>query len=106
MHREHQREAVFKDDEDQQEFLATLGEACRKTEWPAAASFLPRRAVCNLENQPVVSNYPLLFKDAWWGRRARVYLPRGSGGCVRPQTTCGGAPLPRPGCPLGTNTGG
>ena len=37
MNRGDQREAVFRDDEDRQKLLATLGEACRKTEWPAVA---------------------------------------------------------------------
>ena len=52
MNRGDQREAVFRDDEDRQKLLAALGEACRKTEWPAVAPppFLPRRAICNLEN--------------------------------------------------------
>jgi hypothetical protein len=52
MHRGHQREAVFKDDEDRQEFLARLGKACRKTQWFAVAPVLPRRTICNLENLP------------------------------------------------------
>jgi hypothetical protein len=52
MNRGDQREAVFRDDEDRQKLLATPGEACRKTEWPAAAPFLPGRAICNLENLP------------------------------------------------------
>jgi putative transposase len=33
MNRGDQREAIFKDDEDRQQFLATLGEACEKTDW-------------------------------------------------------------------------
>ena len=52
MNRGDQREEVFRDDEDRQKLLATLGEACRKTKWAAAAPFLPRRAICNLENLP------------------------------------------------------
>jgi hypothetical protein len=58
MNRGDQREAVFRDDKDRQKLLVTLGEACRKTEWPAAAPFLPRRAICNLENLPVAPTYP------------------------------------------------
>ena len=33
MNRGDQREDIFKDDEDHQRFLFTLGEACGKTEW-------------------------------------------------------------------------
>jgi REP element-mobilizing transposase RayT len=36
------REDIFKDDEDRQQFLATLGEACRKTEWQVHAYCLMR----------------------------------------------------------------
>ena len=43
MNRGDQREAVFRDGEDRQKLLATLGEACRKTEWPAVA---PPRPSC------------------------------------------------------------
>ena len=50
MNRGDQREAVFRDDEDRLKFLATLGEACCKIKRPAAAPFLPLRAICNLEN--------------------------------------------------------
>ena len=50
MNRGDQREAVFRDGDDRQKFLFELGKDCRKTEWPAAAPFLPRRAICNLEN--------------------------------------------------------
>ena len=37
MNRGDQREAIFKDDEDRQKFLATPGEACEKTEWQVHA---------------------------------------------------------------------
>jgi len=37
MNRGDQREAIFRDDEDRQKFLATLGEACQKTEWQVHA---------------------------------------------------------------------
>jgi putative transposase len=37
MSRGDQREAIFKDDEDRQKFLTTLGEACQKTEWQVHA---------------------------------------------------------------------
>ena len=40
MNRGDQREALFKDDEDRQKFLATLGEACEKTEWQVHADCL------------------------------------------------------------------
>ena len=50
MNREDQGEAVSGDDGERQRLLATLGEYCRKTGWLAAAPFLPRRAICNLEN--------------------------------------------------------
>jgi hypothetical protein len=33
MNRGDQREDIFRDDHDRQKFLATLGEACVKTEW-------------------------------------------------------------------------
>jgi hypothetical protein len=52
MNREDQGEAVSGDDGERQRLLAKLGEYCRKTRWPAAAPFLPRRAICNLENLP------------------------------------------------------
>ncbi|HEY5480940.1 MAG TPA: hypothetical protein VIL39_05625, partial [Verrucomicrobiae bacterium] len=63
----------FRDDEDRQKLLATLGEACRKTEWPAVGPFLPRRAICNLENLEGGYKPPLGPKDAWWGRWARIW---------------------------------
>ena len=37
MNRGDQREAIFRDDEDRQRFLSTLGEACLKTEWQVHA---------------------------------------------------------------------
>ena len=37
MNRGDQREAIFRDDEDRQKLLATLGEACQKTEWQVHA---------------------------------------------------------------------
>ena len=42
MNRGDRREDVFKDDLDRQLFLATLEEACRKTEWPVHAYCLMR----------------------------------------------------------------
>lgn len=33
MNRGDQREDIFQDDQDRQRLLATLGEACQKTEW-------------------------------------------------------------------------
>ena len=35
MNRGDQREDVFREDEDRQRFVATLGEACGKTQWRA-----------------------------------------------------------------------
>ena len=35
MNRGDQREDIFRDDQDRQRFLSTLGEACGKTEWQA-----------------------------------------------------------------------
>ena len=35
MNRGDQREDIFRDDQDRQKFLTTLGEACVKTEWQA-----------------------------------------------------------------------
>jgi hypothetical protein len=52
----------------------------RKTEWPAAAPFLPRRAICNLENLPVAPELPLPPKDASWGRQARIWGGLSPGG--------------------------
>jgi hypothetical protein len=40
-----QREDLFRDDEDRQKFLGTLGEACGKTEWQ-------RHAYCLMRNLP------------------------------------------------------
>src|ERR1700727_1580603 len=37
MNRGGRREAIFKDDQDRQRFLATLGEACGKTGWEVHA---------------------------------------------------------------------
>ena len=42
MNRGDQREDIFLDDEDRQRFLATLGEACQKTEWQVQAYCLMR----------------------------------------------------------------
>ena len=35
MNRGDQREDIFRDDQDRQKFVSTLGEACAKTEWQA-----------------------------------------------------------------------
>jgi REP element-mobilizing transposase RayT len=35
-----QREDIFRDDEDRQRFLSTLGEACGKTQWQVHADCL------------------------------------------------------------------
>jgi REP element-mobilizing transposase RayT len=42
MNRGDQREDIFRDDEDRQRFLCTLGEACGKTEWQVHAYCLTR----------------------------------------------------------------
>src|SRR5438552_1602691 len=42
MNRGDQRENIFKDDQDRERFLFTLGEACNKTEWQAHAYCLMR----------------------------------------------------------------
>ena len=42
MNRGDQREDIFRDDEDRQKFLSTLGEACGKTEWQVHAYCLMR----------------------------------------------------------------
>jgi putative transposase len=42
MNRGDQREDIFKDDQDRQKFLSTLGEACVKTEWQVHAYCLMR----------------------------------------------------------------
>ena len=45
MNRGDHREAIFRDDEDREKFLARLGEACRKTEWQF-------HACCPMSNHP------------------------------------------------------
>jgi REP element-mobilizing transposase RayT len=42
MNRGDQREDIFRDDQDRQKFLSTLGEACAKTEWQVHAYCLMR----------------------------------------------------------------
>ena len=42
MNRGDQREDVFRDDEDRQKLLSTLGEACGRTEWQVHACCLRR----------------------------------------------------------------
>ena len=42
MNRGDQREDIFRDDQDRQKFLSTLGEACAKTEWQVHAFCLMR----------------------------------------------------------------
>ena len=42
LNRGDQREDIFRDDEDRQKFLSTLGEACAKTEWQGPAYCLMR----------------------------------------------------------------
>ena len=42
MNRGDQREDIFRDDQDRQKFLTTLGEACVKTEWQVHAYCLMR----------------------------------------------------------------
>ena len=42
MNRGDQREDIFRDDQDRQKFLPTLGEACGKTEWQVHAFCLMR----------------------------------------------------------------
>jgi len=37
MNRGDRREAIFKDDQDREQFLATLGEGCGKTDWQVHA---------------------------------------------------------------------
>ena len=55
-----QREAILGDDKAGPKFQALPrgGGVGYKIKWPTAASFLPRSAVCNLENLPVASNCP------------------------------------------------
>jgi putative transposase len=42
MSRGDQREDIFRDDDDREKFLSTLGEACVKTEWQVQAYCLMR----------------------------------------------------------------
>ena len=53
MNRGDRREPIFRDDADRDGFLATLGEVCLKTSWPA-------HAYCLMAN---------LF--IWWSRRRK-----------------------------------
>ncbi len=71
MNRGDQREAIFKDDQDRHNFLATLGEACEKTEWQI-------HAYCLMSNQYPGAIYHLMnrgdqreaiFKDDHEGTR-------------------------------------
>ena len=50
MNRGDQRGAVFRDDEARLKLLFEPGKAWCRIRRPAAAPFLPRRAICNLEN--------------------------------------------------------
>ena len=48
MNRGDQREPIFKDNEDRQKFLSTLGEACQKTDWQIHAyCLMSMRTVCD-----------------------------------------------------------
>ena len=42
LHRDDQRENIFKDDQDRRRFLSTLAEACAKTDWQVHAYCLMR----------------------------------------------------------------
>ena len=100
MNREDQGEAVSGDDGERQRLLATLGEYCRKTGWLAAAPFLPRRAICNLENLPGGPELPLALEDASWGAQGSnlglFIAPEEPGGCVRRHVcSCGSRSLNR-----------
>jgi hypothetical protein len=68
MNRGDQREAVFRDDEDRQKLLATLGEACRKTEWPAVAP------------PPSCLGERFVTWKTWRGRQSRPWTPKTPGG--------------------------
>jgi hypothetical protein len=45
MNRGDQREDIFRDDEDREKFLITLGEACAKTEWQVHAYCLIEKGI-------------------------------------------------------------
>ena len=47
MNRGDQLEDVFRDDEDRQKFLSTLGEACAKTAWLVSEMAVPSSATNN-----------------------------------------------------------
>jgi hypothetical protein len=73
MSRGDQREAVFRDGEDRQKLLATLGEACRnRVACGCPPSCLGERFVTwkTWGGRP---RPPLGPKDAWWGRWARIW---------------------------------
>jgi putative transposase len=62
MNRGDQREAIFRDDEDRQKLLATLGEACQKTEWQVHAYCL----MCNHFHLVVETPQPNLVAGMKW----------------------------------------
>jgi REP element-mobilizing transposase RayT len=62
MSRGDQREDIFRDDQDRQRFLSTLGEACAKTEWQVHASCL----MCNHFHLVLETPQPnLVFGMKW-----------------------------------------
>src|SRR6516225_4286560 len=63
MNRGDQREPIFKDDADRHAFLATLGEACQKTDWQIHAYCL----MCNHFHMVVETPQPnLVFGMKWF----------------------------------------
>ena len=72
MNRGDQREDIFRDDDDRQKFLFTLGEACAKTEWQVHAYCLMRNHFHLVLESP--NEHPLRARRK--GHRAKVKLAR------------------------------
>ena len=82
MNRGDRREDIFKDDEDRQRFLSTLGEACGKTDWQARAYCLMRndgRTTARRARKP-----PCRKPSGWWRKKWS--------GWAGMRTHCGGIP--------------
>ncbi len=81
MNRGDQREDIFRDDDDRQKFLFTLGETCTKTEWQVHAYCLMRNhfhLVLETPQQPAKPGCSGVNWTAWLLRRcvARLCAPK------------------------------
>src|SRR6202790_5579741 len=80
MNRGHHRENIFRDDQDRERFLKTLGEACQKTDWQVHAwclmsnhfhlvTEIPRGNLVDVENRGHISTFDILGLDfSFWHR--------------------------------------